>query len=204
MDWTGLKLSLEEGALDGVVDELTEEAMNLMKFSESKDQNGLTRSTLPNFYVGAEMPFLNNTMSIGALYSARKSYNSMRNELTLSYNLNPVKWFALGVNYSFLNVTKTLGWILELTPKAGPCFHIGTDYMMMEEAVAPEGELRQQQCPADRVIRQITPRFLGEKDGRRIYDAGENITGWAAFAEKEKTGEKVTIGGWINETTTIR
>lgn len=138
MDWTGLKLSLEEGEMSGVVDELTEEAMNLMRFSESKDQGGLTRSTLPNFYVGAEMPFLNNTMSIGALYSARKSYNSMRNELTLSYNLNPVKWFALGVNYSFLNVAKTLGWILEFTPKAGPCFYIGSDYFCMESAKAPE------------------------------------------------------------------
>ena len=138
MDWTGLRISLEEGAMNGVVDELKNEAMNLTNFTEIKGQGGLTRSTLPNFYVGAEMPFLNNMMSVGALYSARKSFNSMRNELTLSYNLNPVKWFALGVNYSFLNVAKTMGWILEFTPKAGPCFYIGSDYMFMEMAKAPE------------------------------------------------------------------
>ena len=98
----------------------------------------LSRSTLPSFYLGAEMPFLNNKMSVGALYSARKSYVATRNELTLSYNLTPAKWFALGVNYSFLNTTKTLGWILELTPKAGPNFFIGSDYMFLEWAKSPD------------------------------------------------------------------
>lgn len=58
---------------------------------------------------------------------------------------------------------------------------------------APEGELLPQQCPADRVIREIVPRYLGETEGRRIYDAGENITGWIRFTEHEAAGKKITV-----------
>ncbi|MGI6316680.1 MAG: family 78 glycoside hydrolase catalytic domain [Christensenellales bacterium] len=32
-------------------------------------------------------------------------------------------------------------------------------------------------CPPDRVIRRLQPRLLGVKEGRRVYDVGENITG---------------------------
>lgn len=137
MDWTGLSISLQEGAMDDAMAELENEFGNLLSLSNGTE-TVFSRSTLPSFYLGAEMPFLSNSMSIGALFSSRKSYFASRNELTLSYNLNPVKWFALGVNYSFLNTTKTLGWIFELSPKAGPCFYIGSDYLFSALAKAPE------------------------------------------------------------------
>ncbi len=137
MDWTGLKISLEEGAMDDAMDDLTTEFEKLLVL-EKKESASVSRSTLPRFYLGVEMPFLNNTMSVGALYSGKKSYSYMRNELTLSYNLNPVKWFALGVNYSFLNVVKTMGLMLELTPKYGPCIYFGVDYFPVEWFKAPE------------------------------------------------------------------
>ncbi len=35
--------------------------------------------------------------------------------------------------------------------------------------------------PFDRVIREVTPRLLGEAGGKQIYDVGENISGWIAF-----------------------
>lgn len=63
----------------------------------------------------------------------------------------------------------------------------------VEPAEAPEGELRLQDCPSDRVIREIMPKYLGEAEGRRMYDAGENITGWAVFTEREAAGKKVTV-----------
>lgn len=138
MDWTGLSISLEEGAMDDAMAELESEFGNLLSLNKLGNASKLSRSTLPSFYVGAEMPFMNNKMSVGALYSARKSYVATRNELTLSYNLNPVKWFSAGLNYSFLNTTKTLGWILEFNPKAGPCFFIGSDYFFLSKAKAPE------------------------------------------------------------------
>lgn len=137
LDWKGVMLSLEEGAMNNIGDELKAQFEDMIKL-QTAPAEAFTRSTLPSFYVGAEMPFLNNKMSIGALYSARKSYNFTRNELTLSYNLTPAKWFALGVNYSFLNVAKTLGWVLELTPKAGLSFFIGSDYTFLEFAKTPE------------------------------------------------------------------
>lgn len=138
MDWTGINVSLEEGAWDKSMEELKNEFGNLLSFSEVTDAS-FKGSTLPTVYLGAEMPFLDNKMSVGALFSSKKSYYSSRNELTLSYNLNPVKWFAAGVNYSFLNTAKTLGWILELTPRVGPCFFIGSDYFFLEKAKAPDG-----------------------------------------------------------------
>ena len=67
-------------------------------------------------------------MSVGLLYSGKFGYSKGINELTLSYNLNPNKWFNLGLSYSFLNAPKTLGWILEFTPKKGTNFFIGSDY----------------------------------------------------------------------------
>jgi hypothetical protein len=147
MDWTGLSISLEEGAMDDAMAELENEFGNLLSLNKLGNASKLSRSTLPSFYLGAEMPFLNNTMSIGALYSARKSYVATRNELTLSYNLTPSKGFSLGVNYSFLNTTKTLGAILELHPKAGPCFFIGSDYFFFEKAKLPDSELPIQYIP---------------------------------------------------------
>ena len=75
-------------------------------------------------------------MSVGLLYSMRKSHSYTRNELTVSYNLTPCKWFALGLNYSFLNTTRTIGFILELTPRVGPAFYIGCDYLPIEWAKA--------------------------------------------------------------------
>jgi len=63
----------------------------------------------------------------------------------------------------------------------------------VEIVEAPEGELCKQNCPADRVIREIIPKCIGEIDGRKVYDVGENITGWIIFTEKEKTGNQITV-----------
>lgn len=137
MDWTGLSISLQEGAMEGAMDELKNEFSNLLSLSKGAEAS-FTRSTLPSFYLGAEMPFMDNKMSVGALFSSRKSYFASRNELTLSYNASPFNWLSAGLNYSFLNTTKTIGWIVELTPKSGPCFFIGSDHFFLSRAKAPE------------------------------------------------------------------
>lgn len=131
VEWTGFQnLSLSDMDMGAAIEELAQKAKeNLLNLSEMDTAGGLTRSTMPRFYLGAEMPFLKKTMSVGLLYSSRLSHSYARHELTLSYNLNPCKWFALGVNYSFLNTARTMGFILELTPKVGPAFYIGADYI---------------------------------------------------------------------------
>ncbi len=138
MEWAGLDISLEQGAMDGVMDGLTDDLMNLIDLHEEKAGHSLTRSSMPNVYLGVEMPFMNRKMSIGALYSARNSFSHIRNELTISYNLTPAKWFQMGINYSFLNVAKTLGLMLELTPKAGPSLYLGCDYVPYEFTRMPD------------------------------------------------------------------
>ncbi len=138
MDWTGLSISLEEGAMNDAMNDLASEFEKLMLLKKDGSQSSLTRSSLPSFYLGAEMPFLNNMMSVGALYSARRSFNYTRNELTLSYNLTPADWFSFGLNYSFLNVVNTMGFLLEFNPKSGVGFHLGLDYLPLAFAKAPE------------------------------------------------------------------
>ena len=36
-------------------------------------------------------------------------------------------------------------------------------------------------CPADRVIETVTPKFLCERDGVKVYDAGKNLSGVPVF-----------------------
>ncbi len=137
MDWTGMVLKLEKGETNEAWEELKGEFEELISFDEMAHEGSLVRSSMPGLNVGVEMPFCNNKMSLGALYSARKSYKYVRNELMLSYNLNPVKWFAASFNYSFLNLSKTFGWLLEFTPRVGPCFFVGSDYTSFEYAKMP-------------------------------------------------------------------
>ena len=137
LDWTGFQnLSLDNTDVSASMEEFMENAEDLFNFSED-GQASLTGSAMPRYYLGVEMPFLNNLMSAGILYSGRVGKHHTRHELTLAYNLTPCKWFALGVNYSFLNTSGTLGWILEFTPKVGPMFYIGGDYIPVSFAPAP-------------------------------------------------------------------
>lgn len=144
-EWTGFRDVSVEGDLDisslvsGFIDEAQEDLVNLTKMDNG---SGLVRSTMPRVHVGVEVPFLKRSMSVGLLYSMRKSHSYSRNEMTLSYNLTPCKWFAMGFNYSFLNVAKTMGFIFELTPRVGPAFYFGWDYMPTAYApLGPEAEL---------------------------------------------------------------
>lgn len=138
VEWTGLQdVSIDNLGFEESINEFLENAQeNLLNLSEIKNEGTFTCSTMPRFHVGVEMPFLKRSMSFGLLYSARMSHSYTRNELTVSYNLNPCKWFALGVNYSFLNAANTLGFLMELTPRVGPAFYIGCDYIPIEFAPA--------------------------------------------------------------------
>jgi len=131
VQWEGFQnVNLDNAEFEESLNSFVENAKDqLLNLEEMENSSGMTRSTMPRFYVGAEMPFLKNTMSVGLLYSSRLSHSYARHELTVSYNLNPCKWFALGLNYSFLNTARTMGFIMEFTPKVGPTFYIGADYL---------------------------------------------------------------------------
>ena len=138
LDWVGLQVGEDlDVNIDQALDDLTQKAGSLMNLTKLDQNKGLVRSTMPRLFVGVEYPFLKRSMSVGFLYSARFSHSYARHELTASYNITPCKWFALGLNYSFLNTTRSMGAVLEFTPKAGPCLFIGMDYIPMEWANAP-------------------------------------------------------------------
>lgn len=130
VEWAGVQNSGNGSPeyLTESINELVDESDGYLKLDDEK-ASGMTRSTMPNFYLGVEVPFLKNKMSAGLLYSGRFSHGYYRNELTAALNVTPADWVAIGVNYSFLNTARTLGAILELTPKKGVNFFIGFDYL---------------------------------------------------------------------------
>lgn len=127
MEWAGISVE-DQFTFNNLFDEVLAQAESLVNLSEIQNPAGMTRSTMPSVYLGAEMPFLKNKMSVGLLYSARFSHSYVRDELTVSYNLTPSKAFALGLNYSFLNTGGTVGAMMEFTPKVGPTLYFGCDY----------------------------------------------------------------------------
>ena len=114
-----------------------QEFLNLKEVSAGKVNSRIR----PQVYAGVEVPFLWNRMSLGLLYSAKFGYTSVRDELTLALNMRPGKWINLGVNYSMMNAGKSIGWILELIPRSGIGFFIGSDYTFLEVANLPMGDM---------------------------------------------------------------
>ncbi len=50
-----------------------------------------------------------------------------------------------------------------------------------------------QECPPDRIIQERKPRLLHEIDGKRIYDAGINTTGWVVMRTWGEAGSQVSL-----------
>ena len=118
--------------IDETINSLTDEFLALANLEESETPRYSKLGTRAKLYAGVEYPFLKDKMSVGLLYSGKFGYSKAINELTFSYNLNPCRWFNLGFNWSFLNAWKTIGWIVEFTPKSGVNFFVGSDYTFME------------------------------------------------------------------------
>ena len=63
----------------------------------------------------------------------------------------------------------------------------------VETVPAPDSRLMLQQCPPDRVIRTVTPKLIHEDGEKRIYDVGENISGWVRVRANGKSGDTVSL-----------
>ena len=135
IDWVGFQdVSMDN--FESAIDDFTDKAKDIINLKQEESES-LIRSTMPNVYLGVEVPFLRKAMSVGLLYSGRFSHSYYRNELTASLNITPLKWLALGVNYSFLNTARTIGGILELTPRKGVNLYLGFDYLPLAYTSAP-------------------------------------------------------------------
>ena len=139
VDWVGFQdVNMDNTDFEAIMNDFVSSAQEeLLHLDQEETPSKFVKSTMPRFYAGLEVPFLWRRMSVGLLYSGRMSHSYYRQELTASYNLKPLKWLALGVNYSFLNTAQTLGGIFEFTPRSGLNFHIGLDYLPVAWTPAP-------------------------------------------------------------------
>lgn len=67
----------------------------------------------------------------------------------------------------------------------------GGTWLPVETTDAPDTNYYIQECPADRVIRSLTPTLVRETEDGYIYDAGENISGTPVIVQRGT--EPVTI-----------
>lgn len=58
---------------------------------------------------------------------------------------------------------------------------------------APKGQLCLQECPPDKKIRTIVPHVIFEGGNRRVFDAGENISGHVRFVQRGEAGSKTSV-----------
>ncbi len=58
---------------------------------------------------------------------------------------------------------------------------------------APETELCESIGAPDKIIRTLCPVLLGEKNGKKIYDVGENTSGLVRVNAKNKKGDRITL-----------
>jgi hypothetical protein len=91
-----------------------------------KSTNTQARKTQLNMTaVGGASYTLGNSLTLGALYTARFVEPKTQDEVTVSANLHPTNWFNLAVSYSAI---QSYGKSFGLGIKLGLLF-VGTDYM---------------------------------------------------------------------------
>ncbi len=66
-------------------------------------------------------------------------------------------------------------------------------YSNVEIISLPETELTFCEAPADQITRRIKPQLIFEDKKRKIYDAGENISGFATLKTTASDGERVVM-----------
>ena len=67
-------------------------------------------------------------------------------------------------------------------------------WCFVQEVEAPEADYCRNDCPPNRVIRYVKPKFIGFSKYGKIYDVGENITGYAIIKTSKKQNDVVVCG----------
>lgn len=62
-----------------------------------------------------------------------------------------------------------------------PLFQCSNSGKRVKIAKKPDAVIFKNNCPLDKIVRTIQPKLLFERDNKKIYDAGENITGNVSF-----------------------
>ena len=116
-----------ESALDREGDQLEDDLRELVRFShESSTSKSQSLATTLN--IGAEYSILARKISFGVLSSNRFGGIQSWNEVMLSANFRPARWFNATLNGSFSNLGNSFGALMNFCPK-GFNFYIGSDYI---------------------------------------------------------------------------
>ena len=59
------------------------------------------------------------------------------------------------------------------------------------EVEMPDSEYCKNDCPPNRIIRYVTPKFIGFSRFGKIFDVGENVTGYPIITSSGKAGEVI-------------
>lgn len=92
------------------LDQVTADFSKLLEL-DSAGKNHLSYVLAPEIHAGIEVPFLNERLSAGLLYS----YNLYKSHLTLAFNTSPLEWLNLSANYTF-GPSNTFGFYAEYIP----------------------------------------------------------------------------------------
>lgn len=68
-----------------------------------------------------------------------------------------------------------------------------TDWKPVRLMPEIETEYCIQDCPGDKIIRYLEPSLVADFAGKKVYDAGENISGWVIVETEGAEGEKILI-----------
>ena len=87
---------------------------------ESDGTPDLRYSMSPEIFAGAEVPFLNDMLSVGLLYNRSMD----KNHMTVAFNATPLEWLNLNAHYTFGPVGR-MGFYAEYIPKKYVGFFFG-------------------------------------------------------------------------------
>jgi hypothetical protein len=137
VEFTGVKITHskdEDGknTFNGDINYITDRFEDMMSIFHVSDGDGgaISRGLRTTTNLGLEYSFFNDKMSAGLLWSTHYGLPKVFNEMTLSYNLRPVRWYSLSLSTSFAHgFFRTAGWAMNFTPKYGLNFFFGMDYV---------------------------------------------------------------------------
>lgn len=147
--------------------------------------------------------YLHTGDNILEIYLGNGWYNQYQRvgEGDLRYG-TPKLWFSLSVDGKTCAVSdENAVWKPSLIISNNIYYGEKQDFRLSESSdwqpvgivPAPEAELCPQECPSDRVMRTIVPRLLQKVGNTALYDAGENITGYAVFRQKAEAGSVTKV-----------
>ena len=141
--YTGLGDLSGDRDLKADIDRIVKDFSELTNISSSEG-GSYSHAISPSYYAGIEVPFLNEMVSLGALYYRTMGFNN----LMVSCNVSPARWLNLGINGNFMGAANTYGFYAEFIPKkwVGIFFGFDTSSLKTNRQYIPIENFTQSSC----------------------------------------------------------